>query len=61
MVGLLSIVAPWTLRNALVFGRFIPVSDMGGSTFYDGNSHWNRRFYELGPAATGAWIAALIA
>jgi hypothetical protein len=46
-VGFCLVVAPWTLRNALVFGRLIPVSDMGGSTFYDGNSDWTRRFYRL--------------
>lgn len=60
LAGLLFIVAPWTLRNALVFGRFIPVSDMGGSTFYDGNSLWNRRFYELRSRGDyDAWITAL--
>ncbi len=60
LAGLLFVVAPWTLRNALVFGRFLPVSDMGGSTFYDGNSHWNRRFYELrNRGEYDAWITAL--
>jgi 4-amino-4-deoxy-L-arabinose transferase-like glycosyltransferase len=60
LAGLLFVVAPWTLRNALVFGRFIPVSDMGGAAFYDGNSHWNRRFYELRSRGEyDAWILAL--
>lgn len=30
------VVSPWTLRNYLVFGRFIPVSTHGGQTFYAG-------------------------
>jgi hypothetical protein len=47
LVGFLFVLAPWTLRNAITFGRFIPVSDMGGSALYDGNSDWTRRFYEL--------------
>jgi Dolichyl-phosphate-mannose-protein mannosyltransferase len=47
LVGFLFVLAPWTLRNAIAFGRFLPVSDMGGSALYDGNSDWTRRFYEL--------------
>jgi hypothetical protein len=31
-------VAPWTLRNALVFGSFIPVSTMGGLNLWQGNT-----------------------
>jgi len=30
-------VAPWTLRNAQAFGRFIPTSANGGSVFWEGN------------------------
>ena len=28
-------VAPWTIRNAIVFGRFVPVSTEGGQTLLD--------------------------
>jgi 4-amino-4-deoxy-L-arabinose transferase-like glycosyltransferase len=60
LVGFLFAVAPWTLRNASVFGRFLPVSDMGGSTFYDGNSEWTRRFYGLKSREEyDRWIVAL--
>jgi len=31
-------VAPWTLRNALVFRAFIPVSTMGGLNLWQGNT-----------------------
>jgi 4-amino-4-deoxy-L-arabinose transferase-like glycosyltransferase len=58
--GLVFTLGPWTLRNALVFERFLPVSDMAGSTFYDGNSVWNRRFYELRSREEyDRWIVAL--
>jgi len=30
-------VAPWTIRNAIVFHAFIPVSTMGGSNLWQGN------------------------
>lgn len=30
-------VAPWTIRNALVYHRFIPVASEGGITFWTGN------------------------
>jgi 4-amino-4-deoxy-L-arabinose transferase-like glycosyltransferase len=60
LAGFLLPVAPWTLRNALFFRRLIPVSDMGGSTFYDGNSEWTRRFYRLGSRAEyERWVVAL--
>jgi 4-amino-4-deoxy-L-arabinose transferase-like glycosyltransferase len=60
LTGLLFVVAPWTARNALVFGRFIPVCDMGGSTFFDGNSEWTRRFYGLrNREEYDRWIVAL--
>jgi Dolichyl-phosphate-mannose-protein mannosyltransferase len=39
--------APWTIRNFVRFGEFIPVSDEGGSTFFDGNSDWAIKRYQL--------------
>jgi len=41
LAGLLLLVLPWTLRNALVFGRFIPLTTAGvGINFWVGT--WNR-------------------
>jgi hypothetical protein len=37
LVSLLSI-APWTIRNAIVFRAFIPVSTMGGLNLWQGNT-----------------------
>ena len=31
------VVAPWTLRNARTYGRFVPVASEGGVTFWTGN------------------------
>lgn len=36
-VVMLLVLAPWILRNYHVFGRFIPVSSMGGLALYIGN------------------------
>jgi 4-amino-4-deoxy-L-arabinose transferase-like glycosyltransferase len=33
----LVVVAPWTLRNARVYGRFVPVASSGGVNFWTGN------------------------
>ena len=38
VIGLVLCVAPWTLRNALVFKAFIPVSTMGGLNLWQGNT-----------------------
>lgn len=60
LAGLFFAVAPWTARNAAVFGRFIPVSDMAGSTLHDGNSEWTKRFYRLRSRDEyEAWVLAL--
>lgn len=37
-LGLVLCVAPWTLRNAVVFKAFIPVSTMGGLNLWQGNT-----------------------
>lgn len=37
-LGLVLLVAPWTIRNALVFKAFIPVSTMGGLNLWQGNT-----------------------
>ena len=35
------------VRNALVIHEFLQVNDAAGSAFYQGNSNWMVRFYEL--------------
>jgi len=35
---LMLTIAPWTIRNALVFHAFIPVSTMGGQSLWQGNA-----------------------
>lgn len=47
IAGFLFALAPWTARNALVFGELLPVNDAGGAAFYYGNSDWTGRFYGL--------------
>ncbi len=34
----LAILAPWTIRNAIVFERFVPISSNGGFNFWRGNN-----------------------
>ncbi len=36
-LGLVLTLLPWTVRNAIVFRAFIPVSTMGGSNLWQGN------------------------
>jgi 4-amino-4-deoxy-L-arabinose transferase-like glycosyltransferase len=47
LLGFACALAPWTLRNAAVYREFVPVNDAGGSAFYQGNSNWTVRFYDL--------------
>jgi 4-amino-4-deoxy-L-arabinose transferase-like glycosyltransferase len=47
LLGCLLGLAPWTLRNALVFHELVPVNDAAGSAFYQGNSDAMVRFYAL--------------
>ncbi len=37
VAGALLIVSPWTVRNALTYGRFVLVASEGGVTFWTGN------------------------
>ena len=60
LLGFLLALAPWTLRNALVFRELIVVNDAGGTAFYQGNSDWTIRFYKLRDRAEYEnWIAAM--
>lgn len=46
LLGFVGALAPWTVRNALLFHELIPVSDSAGSAFFDGNTDWANRLYE---------------
>jgi 4-amino-4-deoxy-L-arabinose transferase-like glycosyltransferase len=55
--GLFVAVAPWTLRNALVYRELLPINDAFGNAFYMGNSSWASRYYALeSRAQLDAWI-----
>ena len=47
VLGFAVAMAPWTARNAVVFGDFVPVNDAAGNAFYQGNSDWQVRFFEV--------------
>jgi 4-amino-4-deoxy-L-arabinose transferase-like glycosyltransferase len=47
LLGFIFALAPWMLRNAAVYGELVPVNDAAGSAFYQGNSNWMVRFYDL--------------
>jgi hypothetical protein len=38
VVATAAVVAPWTLRNWVRFGAFVPVSTMGGRALWEGNT-----------------------
>jgi hypothetical protein len=38
VLGLVLTVAPWTVRNAIVFHAFVPISTMGGLNLWQGNT-----------------------
>lgn len=47
VLGAALALAPWTIRNAVVYREFVLVSDVGGFNFYLGNSDLMARFYEI--------------
>ena len=62
LLGFLFTLAPWTLRNAVVYRELVPVNDAGGSAFYQGNSDWMVRFYRLKSVEEyPGWSAAMFA
>ena len=62
LLGFLFTLAPWTLRNAVVYRELVPVNDAGGSAFYQGNSDWMVRFYRLKSFEEySGWSAAMFA
>jgi Dolichyl-phosphate-mannose-protein mannosyltransferase len=48
-----SIIAPWTIRNYKVHGKFVLVATNGGSTFYGGNNS----IVATQPKLLGAWVS----
>ncbi|UEM02743.1 glycosyltransferase family 39 protein [Skermanella rosea] len=46
----LAVIAPWTLRNALVLGEPVLVSTNGGFNLFMGNNPWNRWGNYMWPA-----------
>jgi len=39
-VAMAILIAPWTYRNWVVFGRFIPIAGGGGMAYFNGSTHW---------------------
>jgi 4-amino-4-deoxy-L-arabinose transferase-like glycosyltransferase len=57
VLGFVLLLAPWTIRNAVVYRELVPVSDLGAVNLYLGNSDLMARFYEIGTRAEyDAWI-----
>jgi Dolichyl-phosphate-mannose-protein mannosyltransferase len=62
LLGFALALAPWTIRNAIVYRELLPVNDAAGSAFYQGNSDWMIRFYDLdSPESYRRWSAAMFA
>jgi len=47
VAGLAVALAPWTARNALRFGAFVPVNDQLGMQVWLGNTQFNVDYYSL--------------
>jgi 4-amino-4-deoxy-L-arabinose transferase-like glycosyltransferase len=45
----IATLAPWTIRNALAFGAFVPVSNNGGINLFIGNNPSARGRYKFSP------------
>ena len=57
VLGFVLLIAPWTIRNAVVYRELVPVSDLGAVNLYLGNSDLMARFYEIRTRAEyDAWI-----
>jgi len=39
-ITMVILIVPWTYRNWVVFGRFIPIAGGGGLVYFNGNTHW---------------------
>ena len=59
LFGFCVVLLPWTARNALRFGGFLPVSDGGAFVFWQGNSPSAVAYYRARtPAETDRWTRA---
>ncbi len=47
VLGFAVALAPWIVRNRIVFGEFVPITDASGNVFYQGNSDWAVRFFRI--------------
>jgi hypothetical protein len=57
LLGFLLGLAPWTIRNALVYHELVPVNDFAGINLYLGNSDLMDRFYSIRTRSEyDAWI-----
>ncbi len=65
--AVLAILLPWWIRNALIFGAFVPLTSAGGYGLWIGNNpgatgHWMRpppQLYGMGEIAFGKAAAAI--
>ncbi len=39
-IGMLVVIAPWTLRNYAIFHELVPIATNGGESFYRANNPW---------------------
>jgi 4-amino-4-deoxy-L-arabinose transferase-like glycosyltransferase len=57
VLGFALLLAPWTIRNTVVYRDLVPVSDLGAVNLYLGNSDLMARFYSIRTRAEyDAWI-----
>jgi hypothetical protein len=57
LLGFGLLLAPWTIRNFVVYGEVVPVSDLGAVNLYLGNSDLMVRFYGIRSRAEyDAWV-----
>ena len=42
LITMFLIIAPWTIRNYIVFEKFVPITTYAGITFYSGNNPMNK-------------------
>ena len=49
-LGIVLVVAPWTVRNYMILGHFIPVANTAGISLYVGNN----------PSATGTYVPVAV-
>ena len=55
LVAALLVVAPWTLRNYIVYGAFVPVSTAGALNLWQGNTRLSRQeVYDQSAPCTAA-------